>query len=87
MSVARTFVSAPNQTETLPGRGRDHGGQSACRHECHDRFGQGTPSVDASGMPGIATTFLDADDGLGPRKALRQTRIITFKTAFIAESE
>jgi hypothetical protein len=38
-------------------------------------------------MPGIATTFLDADDGLGPRKALRQTRIITFKTAFIAESE
>ena len=40
-----------------PERGAGSGGQSAGRHECHDRFGQGTPSLDASGMPSSAATF------------------------------
>jgi hypothetical protein len=61
-------------------RGTGRGDHSAGRRQGHDRFGQGSPSLDASGMPSnSATCFLDPDDRLGTCQVQRQTGIVVLQ--------
>ena len=54
----------------------DRGGHAAGRIERGDSRGHGTPSLGIGGIPSRSETFLEIDDGFGPRQAAYQDGIL-----------